>query len=257
LSASWVEKFARAGGLQYLDAISLHPYVHCNAPSAPLAPSQLKLSGSNGGHGRVNAQPVAFEEGLIKVVGGSPEQAISLVDNLKKMLDQYAPGKSIPIYVTEIGWPTSSGGCGVVDSVAAAYLQRFMLLAAARPYVAGVWWYDLFDDGTDSASRENRFGLLTHDYKPKAASDAFNSVKGLLVSNTLPVESVGSSGEITVQGKETGGASFYAAWLPTNNFSDIRPWSQGTKLASSGFGRLSASSGPPDLAAVPTLLVQK
>jgi hypothetical protein len=254
LNAAWIEKLARAGGLQFVDAFSLHPYVHCNAPSGPLPPSELRMSGRGG---RLDAKSAAFEPIPTTVVGGSPEQAISLVDTLKKLLDQYAPGKSIPIYVTEIGWPTSHGQCGVEDSVAAAYLQRFMLLAAARPYVAGVWWYDIFDDGTDPTNREDRFGLLTHDYKPKAAHDALMAIKGVLASSTLPVESVGASGEIIIQGKQANGEPYYAAWLPTNNFTDIRPWSQGTELAGSGFHRSSVSSGPPTLSAVPTILVQK
>ncbi len=36
-----------------------------------------------------------------------------------------------------------------------------MLLAKARPWIAGVWWYDLFDDGDDAANKEHRFGLIT------------------------------------------------------------------------------------------------
>ncbi len=34
------------------------------------------------------------------------------------------------------------------------------MLAKARPWIAGVWWYDLFDDGDVAANAEHRFGLI-------------------------------------------------------------------------------------------------
>ncbi len=261
VDTAWVEKFAQAGGLKYLDAFSVHPYVHCNGPHAPLAPSNLKLSGFIGSHARGDIVRVASSAGVVTPMGGTPEQSIALLDTLKALLDQNAPGRDIPVYVTEMGWPTSAGQCGVEDSVAAAYLQRFMLLAAARPYIAGVWWYDLFDDGADSSNREYRFGLSQHNYQPKPAYTALLALKDILNSNKTPVATVGAEGEIVVSGQLSSGKSFYAAWLPTNNFSAAAAWSQGSKLASSGFRQpaaaAAASSASSSLNAVPTVLIQQ
>jgi hypothetical protein len=258
VNTAWVQKFAQAGGLKYLDAFSVHPYVHCNAPRVPLAPSHLKLSGFGRSPIRGDIVQAAVAEGPIKPVGGSPEQAIALLDGLETVLAENAPGRNIPVYVTEMGWPTSNGQCGVGDPVEAAYLQRFMLMAASRSYIAGVWWYDLYDDGSDAGNREDRFGLSQHNYQPKAAYTALLALKDILNSDKMPVESVGSQGEIIVSGQKSDGKAFYAAWLPTNNFQDAADWSQGSKLASSGFHMLAtAASSATNVTAVPTVLVQQ
>jgi hypothetical protein len=257
--SAWVEKFAAAGGLKYLDAFSVHPYVHCKAPKAPQPPSHLNISGFLGTHSNGDTVRVALAQGVLKPVGGSPEQAVAALDSLKKILDRYSPDRDIPVYVTEMGWPTSAGQCGIDDSVAAAYLQRFMLLAAARSYITGVWWYDLFDDGADPGNREFRFGLAAQNHMPKPAYHALLALKDILNSNKRPAEAVGQNGEIVVSGQQADGRAFYAAWLPTNNFSDAQPWSQGLKLSSAGFRPLGAAAAgtATSISAVPTVLVQQ
>jgi hypothetical protein len=255
IDPSWIEKFAQAGGFKYLDAFSVHPYVHC-ATRAPQAPSHLKLSSfmphNNGGNVRL-----ALAEGTVKPIGGTPEHAIALLDDLKEMLDKYSPNRAIPVYVTEMGWPTSAGQCGIIDSAVAAYLQRFMLLAAARSYIAGVWWYDLFDDGSNPGNREHRFGLAAQDHQPKPAYTALLGLKDILNSSKLPTQTVGENGEIVVSGQQADGKSFYAAWIPTNNFTVSLAWPQGAKLSSSGFRRSpgAAAAGGTTISAVPTVMV--
>jgi hypothetical protein len=128
---AWIDAFARAGGFNSLDGFSIHPYV--------------------------------FSEGE----KGTPESALKHLDELKSRIDALAPGRDIRIYVTEAGWPIHTGPKGVSEEIAAAYLKQFMLLAKTRPWIAGVWWYDLFDDGDDAANKEHRFGLMTRDGKPR------------------------------------------------------------------------------------------
>jgi hypothetical protein len=257
--AAWVEKFAQAGGLKYIDGFSIHPYVHCKAPHAPQPPTHLKLSDFLSTHTSGDTVRLAYGEGVLKPAGGSAEQAIAAVDEVKAILDKYSPDRAIPVYVTEMGWPTSAGQCGVDDSVAAAYLQRFMLLAAARPYIAGVWWYDLFDDGADPSNREHRFGLATYDHQPKAAYNALLALKDILASNKVPTESVGPEGEIIISGQQADGRAFYVAWLPTNNFLTSQAWVQGAKLSAAGYRRLDPAPASPSgsITAVPTVLVEK
>lgn len=134
---AWIDAFARAGGLAALDGFSIHPYV--------------------------------FSEGRGR---GTPESAIRHLDALEARLDTLAPGRHLPIYVTEIGWPVHDGPQGVSEATAAAYLEQFVRLARARPWIAGVWWYDLFDDGNDPRDKEHRFGLIARRGQPKPAFDA-------------------------------------------------------------------------------------
>jgi hypothetical protein len=258
----WVQKFVQAGGLRYLDGFSIHPYVHCNA-AVPGAPTHLNISSlpkhvAAGGSALVSASTSAE----LRPIGGTPEQSIALVDQLKTTLDGVSAGRPIPIYVTEIGWPTSVGQCGIPDAVAAAYLQRFMLLAAARPYIAGVWWYDLVDDGPDPGNREHRFGLLHQDHTPKPAYNALAALKPILESHQIPLETLGTNGEVVISGRRSDGKEFYSAWLPTNSPTETRPWSQGAKLSGTGF-RVAASAATPGstsgiaISAVPTMLVHE
>ncbi|MEP7246163.1 MAG: hypothetical protein ABI885_21125 [Gammaproteobacteria bacterium] len=144
----WIDAFARAGGFNSLDGFSIHPYV---------------FSG-----GRT----------------GTPEAAMKRLDELKARLEQLAPGRVVPVYVTEAGWPSHQGSNGVSEETVATYLQRFMLLAKARPWIAGVWWYDLFDDGSDAQDKEHRFGLISQDGTPKPAFRAISRFRSQLISPT-------------------------------------------------------------------------
>ena len=63
---------------------------------------------------------------------------------------------------------------------AAMYLARFTLLARTRPWIRGVWWYDLIDDGDSDTSVEQRFGLVRRSLAPKPALRTAKSVAALL-----------------------------------------------------------------------------
>lgn len=140
----WIDAFARAGGFASLDGFSIHPYV--------------------------------FSAGR----KGTPESAMKHLDELKVRVDALAPGRNVRIYVTEMGWPVHEGPNGVSAETAANYLQQFVILAKSRPWIAGVWWYDLFDDGDDATDKEHRFGLLARDGKPKPAFKALANVNARL-----------------------------------------------------------------------------
>ena len=136
----WIEAFARAGGFASLDAFSTHPYVFAAGKS------------------------------------GTPEAAIRHLDELKALIDRLAPERNVRVYVTEAGWPVDSGPNGVAEAVAADYLARFMLLAKSRSWIAGVWWYDLFDDGDDASNKEHRFGLISRAGVKRPAFHALEEV---------------------------------------------------------------------------------
>jgi polysaccharide biosynthesis protein PslG len=136
----WIEAFARYGGFSSLDGFSAHPYV--------------------------------FAEGR----KGTPDSAIRHLDDLKVLIDRLAPGRNVPVYVTEAGWPVHEGTNGITEQQAATYLQQFMLLAKSRPWIAGVWWYDLFDDGDAAANAEHRFGLID---RAGLKRPAFQAVAGV------------------------------------------------------------------------------
>jgi len=122
--------FVDMGGLAHLDGISIHPYVHCERSPGP--------------------------EGFMELV--------------LRMTRATAKGPPRPLYITEAGWPTHAGRCGIPERDAARNLAESYLLARCLPRVAGFWWYDLTNDGLRADEMEHNFGLYAHDLRQKSAA---------------------------------------------------------------------------------------
>jgi hypothetical protein len=132
----WVRSVIDHGGLRRASGLSVHYYNQC----APVAE-------------RTGADAIAKMEALHAVL---PKPG----------------GRPMPVYVTEIGWPTTTGGaCGDIPAdTGASNIAQFLLWSAATPWVAGVWVYQLKDQGRRPNEMEDVFGLYTYDYKPKPAA---------------------------------------------------------------------------------------
>ncbi|PYI53518.1 DUF7594 domain-containing protein [Paenibacillus flagellatus] len=96
----WIEEVLKLGGMQYLDAISVHPYRY------PLTP-----------------------EGLAGVMEG-----------LNTLIRTYNGGEPKPVWISEIGWPTHVGGNGVDEKTQADYLVRSYVIALASGTEKVVWY---------------------------------------------------------------------------------------------------------------------
>jgi hypothetical protein len=243
----WIDKFISEGGLAYVDGFSVHPYVfrHAKRPKAPVM---------------VTPKPSAAPGGSdIQFVPGTPEEAISWIDELESRIKSASAGKTVPIYVTEVGWPTSTDGDGVSEDVAAAYIQRFMLLARSRSSIAGVWWYDLQDDDSDPSNVENRFGLLRQNGQPKPAYTALAALQHILHSPKQAKETdlAGATAQITITGQTDAGKNFVAAWLSTNDMSKSEKWDAYSKLSQSGYRAISGAASTGNISATPVVLVQQ
>jgi hypothetical protein len=216
----WVDAFGRAGGFSYLDAFSVHPYEfwYGKAPAAPTnvrAAARNAVRAANGWFGSVVQS--ANGQSSFRPLAGTPEAAFAKIDTLKAKIDQLAPGKNLRVFVTEIGWPTNEGAFGIPEGAAAAYLQRFFLLGRSRPWVAGIWWYDLFDDGDDALNKENRYGLLRHKGDAKPAYQALLALRDELESPGAFSSSIGADGTVVVNGTLSNGKSVKAVWLASND----------------------------------------
>ncbi|MGW8564883.1 sugar-binding protein [Isoptericola sp. NPDC055881] len=117
--ARWdfMEDLFALGGLDYLDAVSYHTY------DFPVAPE-----------GRTEAG----------------------VATLRALVDEYAPGRDIPIWLSEHGWTTTTGG--TTEQQQAAYVVRSAALLEAAG-VERVIYYELIDSGANRAEPEHNFGL--------------------------------------------------------------------------------------------------
>jgi hypothetical protein len=118
----WVKSFADHGGFDYCDGFSVHPYNHHDRDS-------------------------------------SAEDVVRWLDELNGVIKAKTK-RSVPLWITEIGWPTHDGQGASTEVQSAQRLLKMNLLLATRSYVRGVWWYDLFDDGDDPREMEHNFGLI-------------------------------------------------------------------------------------------------
>lgn len=145
----WLEKACQAGLLDQLDGLSFHPYSYWM--------------------GQLTGTP---EEGMLE-----------LVNMVRKTIDPFANGRTIPLYVTEVGWPTHVGhDDGITPETQAKYLARGCLLLRAQPDIKGVWWFTAKDHGgvrRDPKHFDFNFGFLYGDGSPKPALDSFNGVARL------------------------------------------------------------------------------
>lgn len=139
-SGHWYPALCDAGILPYSDGFSVHSYTH-----SEVAPNHL------------------------------PPRAMTYIDDIDTLCKSKNGGVSVPMYITEMGWPTHTTGHGA--AAVAGYLTRFYKLAEARSFVKGVWWYDIFDSSTNADDMQSRFGLLANDaVTPKPACHAYRAL---------------------------------------------------------------------------------
>ena len=140
LKRDWYDRFLAAGGLQFVDGLSIHPY---------------------NWNWRDDRSPTA---------------AMKLVDEVHRKAVK-ARGGPVDLYITEMGYPTHEGRFGLSEDEAACRLTVFFGMAMQRPFIRGVWWYTIRDGGHNALSKEHRFGLFSHDVtQAKPPAQAFRKL---------------------------------------------------------------------------------
>ena len=142
LDEKWVNQFIQAGAASMMDGLAIHPYV---SPDLP-------------------------------------EKAIAGLDSIEEKLSRSVGGREIPIYATEIGWSNQESSAGVTPNLAADYLVRLYLLGATRSFIKGIWWYELWNGGSDPRNKEHNFGLYNMDRSPKPPACAMREIAKILAA---------------------------------------------------------------------------
>ncbi len=170
----FLEEFFRAGALEHLAAVSVHPYRD-------------------------------YRKG--------PETAGADYARLRELMDRYAPAArkgKIPILSGEWGYATHDKG--VTPDTQAAFLVRQQLYNLYERIPVSIW-YDWKNDGTDPAEREHNFGTVTHDLRPKPAYSAIatttRTLDGCRVLRRLKTDSEEDWALLLADAK---GAHRLAAW---------------------------------------------
>ncbi|CAM3359726.1 hypothetical protein BZK31_06260 [Pseudomonas floridensis] len=136
----FADPLIESGALDLVDGLSVHPYAHCAADD-----------------------------------GNTPEAWVRWMADYEQYIRTKA-GRDVPIYLTEMGWPSHQGPCGKSKTTQALYMARIYFLARTVPNVKGMWWFDLYNDGPDRYDQEHNFGLLNEDLSPKPAYTMMNAI---------------------------------------------------------------------------------
>ncbi len=147
----WFNELFESGGLSYMDAVSDHPY----APFYFFSPEVQGLEGQ--------------------------------MQSLQALIKRYNHGQAKPIWITEMGWPSSY--MDMSESRQADYLVRGMVLSLAAG-VQKIFWYDFLNDGNTTSQMEQNFGLLRLPdaagyYTPKPAYVAYAVLSRELASRSF------------------------------------------------------------------------
>ena len=130
----WLDRMLEAGALAACDAVSIHTY---------------NYSGKDRSR--------------------TPEAWAEFCAQAEASLRKANQGRDVPLYVTEMGWPTHTAANGTAPQLSGAYLARMFLLGRTMPYLRGIWWYDFQDDGWRPEYNENNFGMVRPDLTAKPA----------------------------------------------------------------------------------------
>jgi polysaccharide biosynthesis protein PslG len=90
-----------------------------------------------------------------------PETAAAEYAALRRLIDRYAPGKTIPILSGE--WGYSAAWKNYDETIQGKMLPRQWLVNLANDVPISIW-YDWHDDGTDPKEAEHHFGTVSNAY---------------------------------------------------------------------------------------------
>ena len=170
----FLETFFKAGALEYLDGVSVHPY-------------------------RPAKQP--------------PETVENDYQKLRELIARYQPPtrrESVAIISGEWGYPTHVKG--VSPETQACFIVRQQLSNLMNGVPISIW-YDWKNDGNDPNEKEHNFGTVSPNLTPKPAYFAIKTLThelaGFAIRNRLPTE--GTNDYVLVLTNAAGTAKL-AAW---------------------------------------------
>ena len=137
---SFLEQHFACGILEYLDAVSVHPYRNYGKP---------------------------------------PETAGEEYARLRELVAKYAPPKKRDLPILSGEWGYASHTKGVSPETQAAFAARQQLVNLLHGVPLSIW-YDWKNDGPDAGEREHNFGVVTAELEPKPAYRAIRALTSAL-----------------------------------------------------------------------------
>lgn len=149
---AFLERVFAAGGLDFLDAVTVHPYGFPASPEAGYTAPSLP--------------------------GAGLEARIAQLDELVR---QYNGGEPMPIWFTEIGWGSYDAPRGVSEATQADYMVRSHVISFASG-IERLYWYALRNDRTIPNGPGANWGLVRNagdplgSYAPKESFSAYTTM---------------------------------------------------------------------------------
>ncbi|MEO7556579.1 MAG: cellulase family glycosylhydrolase [Acidimicrobiales bacterium] len=138
-----------AGGGAFFDRAAVHPYTNGKDPTL-----------------------CWYEPGTTR----NAKFALCGIEEVRKTM--LANGDSRDLWLTEMGWSTSSVTNSVSEAAQADYLTKAFTKIESYPYVANTFWYSFRNNwwtNNDPSDLEANYGLLRVDFSPKPALSAFKA----------------------------------------------------------------------------------
>jgi hypothetical protein len=170
----FLEEFFESGALEYLDAVSVHPYRDYKKP---------------------------------------PESAGADYAKLRDLIERHAPAakkNKVPILSGEWGYATHTKGLPLETQAAFAARQQLANLLNGIPLSI---WYDWKNDGNDPGEREHNFGTVWPDLKPKPSYLAIQTLtRELHGYRVARLHDTGSTSHFVLGLTNAAGETKLAAW---------------------------------------------
>lgn len=131
ITYEWHKRILASGLMDYVDGLSLHPYVESFKPPK-----------------------------------NTPEWLVGWLDKIEIDAKIITNAKEVPIYITELGWSESNG---YDSNVVADFFSRTLSLLSQRSYIKGLWWYEFQNSGLNAKDGEHNYGMVDYFGKPKPA----------------------------------------------------------------------------------------
>ncbi|MFA5205118.1 MAG: hypothetical protein WC708_12020 [Lentisphaeria bacterium] len=111
----------------------------------------------------------------------APEKWHARMLRVEERLKEVSHRKTVDLYISEMGWPTSIGmNSGSSYESSADKLARLYLLARTLPFIKGVWWYVFQDCGWNYRDPEHNFGIVRPDLTPKPGWYVLRDIAGIV-----------------------------------------------------------------------------
>jgi hypothetical protein len=178
------------GMLKYGDAISVHPYTMNMLPQTGIA--------------------------------NSADGYFNLMKAILAKIESKSNGKMPPVYVTEVGWVTSTNSRPpfVSEDAQAAFVPQSLLLSRTLPDIAGVFVYELKNAGNSTSDPEMNYGITRRDGTPKPAYLAVKNLMSLTGQLMHPATLQDGDAVRSVTLKNASGIGVNFVWTQTPDTRD-------------------------------------